>query len=200
MKYLSIIKQLMNKKLFTNGKKKKLKMKKDALEPVNFEEERLKDPKYKTELCKSWIETNFCVYGNRCRFAHGKGELNIKLQSLNYKKKPCSSFLNFCFCPYVSRCNFIHVEKKLNDIIIPYFYIQTFVNNKIHFGKRLKCFEDITSNSSQDYSFDFDEFLKDKNLFFDKVFFQFNNNNKFDLVMVNNKCLEDNALKFVKIC
>ena len=55
MKYLSIIKQLMNKKLFTNGKKKKLKMKKDALEPVNFEEERLKDPKYKTELCKSWI-------------------------------------------------------------------------------------------------------------------------------------------------
>jgi hypothetical protein len=191
---------LQKKQLFVNGKKKKIKMKRNALDPVDYEEEKRKDPKYKTELCKSWIETNFCVYGNRCRFAHGKGELNIKLQSLNYKKKPCSSFLNFGFCPYGSRCNFIHVEKKLNDIIIPYFYIQTFVNNKIHFGKRLKCFEDITSNSSQDYSFDFDEFLKDKNLFFDKVFFHFNNNNKFDLVMVNNKCLEDNALKFVKIC
>ena len=191
---------LQKKQLFVNGKKKKIKMKRNALDPVDYEEEKRKDPKYKTELCKSWIETNFCVYGNRCRFAHGKGELNIKLQSLNYKKKPCSSFLNFGFCPYGSRCNFIHVEKKLNDIIIPDFYIQTFVNNKIHFGKRLKCFEDITSNSSQDYSFDFDEFLKDKNLFFDKVFFQFNNNNKFDLVMVNNKCLEDNALKFVKIC
>ena len=103
---------LQKKQLFVNGKKKKIKMKRNALDPVDYEEEKRKDPKYKTELCKSWIETNFCVYGNRCRFAHGKGELNIKLQSLNYKKKPCSSFLNFGFCPYGSRCNFIHVENN----------------------------------------------------------------------------------------
>ena len=132
-------------KLFVNGKKKKIKMKKDALEPVNYEEERLKDPKYKTELCKSWIETNFCVYGNKCRFAHGNHELNNKEFNSNYKKKPCSSFLKYGFCPYGTRCNFKHDERKLTDIILPYFYIQLFIKNCIHCGKRLKIFEEITN-------------------------------------------------------
>jgi hypothetical protein len=120
-------------------------MKKDALEPVNYEEERLKDPKYKTELCKSWIETNFCVYGNKCRFAHGNHELNNKEFNSNYKKKPCSSFLKYGFCPYGKRCNFKHDERKLTDIILPYFYIQLFIKNCIHCGKRLKIFEEITN-------------------------------------------------------
>ena len=32
-----------------------------------------KEPaKYKTELCKNWIETGKCKYSVRCRFAHGK--------------------------------------------------------------------------------------------------------------------------------
>ena len=132
-------------KLFVNGKKKKIKMKKDALEPVNYEEERLKDPKYKTELCKSWIETNFCVYGNKCRFAHGNHELNNKEFNSNYKKKPCSSFLKYGFCPYGKRCNFKHDERKLTDIILPYFYIQLFIKNCFNFGKRLKIFEEITN-------------------------------------------------------
>jgi hypothetical protein len=132
-------------KLFVNEKKKKIKMKKDALEPVNYEEERQKDPKYKTELCKSWIETNFCVYGNKCRFAHGNHELNNKEFNSNYKKKPCSSFLKYGFCPYGKRCNFKHDERKLTDIILPYFYIQLFIKNCIHCGKRLKIFEEITN-------------------------------------------------------
>ena len=126
-------------------RKKKIKMKKDALEPVNYEEERQKDPKYKTELCKSWIETNFCVYGNKCRFAHGNHELNNKEFNSNYKKKPCSSFLKYGFCPYGTRCNFKHDERKLTDIILPYFYIQLFIKNCIHCGKRLKIFEEITN-------------------------------------------------------
>ena len=132
-------------KLFVNEKKKKIKMKKDALEPVNYEEERQKDPKYKTELCKSWIETNFCVYGNKCRFAHGNHELNNKEFNSNYKKKPCSSFLKYGFCPYGKRCNFKHDERKLTDIILPYFYIQLFIKNCIHCGNRLKIFEEITN-------------------------------------------------------
>ena len=193
---------LQKKQLFVNGKKKKIKMKRNALDPVDYEEEKRKDPKYKTELCKSWIETNFCVYGNRCRFAHGKGELNIKLQSLNYKKKPCSSFLNFGFCPYGSRCNFIHVEKKLNDIIIPYFYIQTFVNNKIHFGKRLKVFEDITFDCNSDSSSDFENSNSNNSNdgccnFFDKKLLQFKQNNKFDLMIFNKNFFEDTLPTYV---
>lgn len=33
------------------------------------------DGKYKTELCKNWIETAKCRYELRCRFAHGQDEL-----------------------------------------------------------------------------------------------------------------------------
>ena len=124
---------------------KKQKLKKNALDKVDFEEEKRKDPKYKTELCKSWIETNFCVYGNKCRFAHGNHELNNKEFNSNYKKKPCSSFLKYGFCPYGTRCNFKHDERKLTDIILPYFYIQLFIKNCIHCGKRLKIFEEITN-------------------------------------------------------
>ena len=194
---------LSNKQLFVNGKKKKIKMKRNALDPVDFEEEKRKDPKYKTELCKSWMETHFCVYGNRCRFAHGKNELNIKLQSSNYKKKPCSSFLNYGFCPYGSRCNFIHVEKKLNDIIIPYFYIQTFVNNKIHFGKRLKVFEDITFDSNSDSTSDVDNSNSinsndtSSKFFYDKNILQFSQNNKFDLMTFNKNFFEDTLPTYV---
>ena len=33
------------------------------------------DGKYKTELCKNWIETAKCRYEDKCRFAHGQEEL-----------------------------------------------------------------------------------------------------------------------------
>ena len=197
MKYLSIIKQLMNKKLFTNGKKKKLKMKKDALEPVNFEEERLKDPKYKTELCKSWMETNFCVYGNKCRFAHGNHELNIKEFNSNYKKKPGISFLKDGFCRYGTRCNFKHYERKLTDIILPYFYIQLFIKNCFHFGKRLKVFEEITSgDNNSDSTLSEGEFYSNNNSNNNtpkKNYFKLNNNNY--SILNNNKKLFDNEEK-----
>lgn len=134
------------KKLFANGKKN-LKMKKNAMDPVDFEEERRKDPKYKTELCKKWVETNFCAYGNKCRFAHGKHELVNKTQSNNYKKKLCKSFQETGFCPYGSRCNFKHDERKLNEINLPYFFVNLFIKNEIHSGKRLKIFEEITSDN-----------------------------------------------------
>lgn len=102
--------------------KKKLKMKKNAMDPVNFEEEKKNDPKYKTELCKSFMETNFCVYGNKCRFAHGLKELVVKKQINHYKQKTCNSFFNKGYCPYGSRCNFKHDERKIGQIGIPYYY------------------------------------------------------------------------------
>jgi len=128
-----------------NNKSKKIKMKKNALDPVDFEEEKRKDPKYKTELCKSWIETHFCAYGNKCRFAHGKEELVVKNQNSNYKKKSCKSFIKYGFCPYGSRCNFKHDSKKLEDIQLPYFFINLFIKNQFNCEKRLKVFEDITN-------------------------------------------------------
>lgn len=133
-------------KLFVNGKQK-IKMKKNAMDPVDFAEEKRKDPKYKSELCKKFMETGFCVYGNKCRFAHGRHELMSNPKSINYKKKMCKSFQETGFCPYGSRCNFKHDERKLSDINLPYFYVNLFIKNEIHSGKRLQCFEDITSDT-----------------------------------------------------
>ena len=33
--------------------------------------------RFKTELCKNWIENGSCRYGKKCQFAHGQEELRI---------------------------------------------------------------------------------------------------------------------------
>jgi hypothetical protein len=107
-------------KLFKIKDPMKNKFKKNALEPVNLEFEYKLDPKFKTELCKSFEENKFCVYGNKCRFAHGRNELFDKSNN-KYKKKECYSFFNFGYCSYGNRCHFKHNEKKLDDIDFSYF-------------------------------------------------------------------------------
>ena len=95
----------------------KYKLKKDALEDVDYIKEKQNDSKYKTELCKSWSEYGFCAYGNKCRFAHGKNELFEKnVNHKKYKQKECISFLKNKYCCYGSRCHFKHEERKLSEI------------------------------------------------------------------------------------
>lgn len=131
-------------------KKKKLKLKKNALDKVDFEEEKKNDPKYKTELCKSFMENNFCQYGNKCRFAHGEDELVIKDKISNYKKKLCKSFFNDGFCPYGIRCNFQHDQRKYTEIKLPFYFINLLIYRKpkLNTGKRLKIFEEITNTEN----------------------------------------------------
>ena len=122
-------------------------MKKNAMDPVNFEEERKNDPKYKTELCKSFMQNNFCIYGNKCRFAHGRSELVHKQQINNYKQKTCNSFFNKGYCPYGNRCNFKHDERKIQQIGVPYYFSHLI---SLHFPqlktcRRLNVFQNINS-------------------------------------------------------
>ncbi len=85
------------------------KLRKNASDPVDMSKENVLDPKYKTELCKTFENTKFCPYGNKCRFAHGKDELFVKSNIVyNYKKKQCKSFYKDNFCLYGSRCLFKH--------------------------------------------------------------------------------------------
>ena len=104
-----------------DGKKSK-KMKKSAQEKVDFSEEYKNDPKYKTELCKTFAETSLCIYGNKCRFAHGKDELFEKsVNHPKYKQKECLSFFQNSYCIYGPRCHFKHEEKKFKDTKRSYF-------------------------------------------------------------------------------
>ena len=128
-------------------KLKRQKLKKNALDKVDYEEEKRKDPKYKTELCKSFMENNFCQYGNKCRFAHGEEELVIKPKNINYKKKLCKSFYNEGYCSYGIRCNYQHEQRKLSEIKLSIYYISLliFPKHKIISRRRLKIFEDLSS-------------------------------------------------------
>ena len=78
--------------------------------------------KYKTEMCKEWQMTSFCKYGNKCKFAHGKEELNKKFCNSKFKSKLCKSYYNQGFCRYGSRCQFIHDERILDHILNTSFY------------------------------------------------------------------------------
>lgn len=135
------------------SKNVKKKYKKDALEEVNYEEELKKDPKYKTELCRTFSETKFCKYGNKCRFAHGKEELNNKNASHpKFRKNDCLTFHTNGFCNYGQRCHFRHHEsRQLQDISRSYYSLKLnfFSEKKSKVENRLPIFKEICDT---DYS------------------------------------------------
>jgi len=73
---------------------------------------------YKTELCRHYYEIGFCIYGDRCMFAHGVTDLITKLdRHPNYKTKICSAYHVSGYCSFGSRCSFIHKKRDPFDII-----------------------------------------------------------------------------------
>lgn len=67
------------------------------------------EAKYKTEMCKNWIEIGRCNYGVKCKFAHGKSELVQKIAAnKHFKTKPCKQFFETGSCNYGPRCHFLH--------------------------------------------------------------------------------------------
>lgn len=76
-----------------------------VLQPRDQEEEK----KFKTELCKNFQDTGKCKFGKKCKFAHGKDEVQPKSYvGLQYKTKPCEKFKANGFCPYGHRCLYQH--------------------------------------------------------------------------------------------
>ena len=87
---------------------------------THFLQQKLEDfDKYKTELCKNWVEKGYCDYNHKCQFAHGKEELmekQLKNKEL-YKSKKCKSFYSQGYCLYGIRCLFRHDEREAKDIL-----------------------------------------------------------------------------------
>lgn len=86
----------------------------------NLQAEQVKSlaSRYKTELCRSFEETGFCKYGEKCQFAHGTNEMKCLPRHPKYKSELCRTFHTSGFCPYGMRCHFIHSEdeSKLTEI------------------------------------------------------------------------------------
>jgi hypothetical protein len=131
----------LNEYFYTKQELKKAgkKYRKDALENVDKYEERKNDPKYKTELCKTFMESNFCSYGNKCRFAHGNSEIFQKSIVPKYKKSNCLSFYTTGSCCYGSRCLFRHSNKNFK------LYDRSYYTYLLH----VKNFEDYLNNGNR---------------------------------------------------
>ena len=110
--------------------------------------------KYKTELCKNWIEKGKCSYSVRCKFAHGYHELvssaKVEEKSKPYKQVLCENFHKDNYCSYGSRCVYIHDERKVGDFPSSFYGKNLLLlNNRTSCTNsrsgRLQVFKDICS-------------------------------------------------------
>lgn len=73
-------------------------------------EDKDKNNRYKTEICRNFKERGTCIYGNQCQFAHGRQELRDAVKGNKYKTKYCEKYWLTGYCAYGPRCNYIHSE------------------------------------------------------------------------------------------
>jgi len=74
----------------------------------NENQKQINYSRYKTELCRQFIENGECKYGDKCQFAHGMPDLKDVNRHPKYKTDYCKTFHSKGFCPYGPRCHFIH--------------------------------------------------------------------------------------------
>ena len=68
--------------------------------------------KLKIELCRNFVEKGYCIYRERCNFAHGYQELCINNTNAHkLKTNVCRHFQNTMLCRFGQRCNFIHYSQ-----------------------------------------------------------------------------------------
>jgi len=80
---------------------------------IDIEAELSRQNLYKTELCRSWVESASCKYGSKCQFAHGQHELRPVIRHPKYKTEICKTFHTNGTCPYGKRCRFVHNPAEL---------------------------------------------------------------------------------------
>ena len=126
------------------------------------------DPiRYKTEMCKNFMELGECKFGPKCYYAHFGHELKVATyKHKNYKTQLCKPFHSDGFCDFGARCAFIHTKPDVDEILVklnlflnsappmPHFDTeeevfkeenQMSVDLKSMNGKRLKIFEKLSS-------------------------------------------------------
>ncbi|KAL0482604.1 hypothetical protein AKO1_014316 [Acrasis kona] len=116
--------------------------------------------RYKTELCRSWAETGYCRYGDKCQFAHGDLELRQVSRHHKYKSELCNNFHYEGTCMYGTRCCFIHsVDKAVigravsqNIDIVPLNPITNKMNSLIKSYEEPSKIEDVKQQPEKSYS------------------------------------------------
>jgi len=62
--------------------------------PQIHSKETNRNEKYKTVLCTYWLEDNWCNYGDKCFYAHGKHELRSRKEVDSYRMYPCLNWVS----------------------------------------------------------------------------------------------------------
>lgn len=89
--------------------------------------------KYKTQLCKHYLEHTKCPLAQYCQFAHGQEDLRQPNDPLpknfgktalgavhsNYKTIPCKYYLEGVECKFGEGCSFYHDESERRRLIDP---------------------------------------------------------------------------------
>ncbi|CAD5207382.1 unnamed protein product [Bursaphelenchus okinawaensis] len=74
---------------------------------------------YKTVMCDFMRAHKYCMFGDKCRYAHSVDELRPKLPPPNHKTILCRNFTASGACPYGRKCRYIHRsadEVEVKDI------------------------------------------------------------------------------------
>lgn len=134
----------------------------ESFHPTSLQQQLLQKvdkTKYKTEMCKNWIEIGLCRYGNKCQFAHGENELMGKAPPVNnnkYKSKTCTTFNEKLYCPYGQRCLFKHEDRQFLEVknffylhrlvMLQHAFCEPYASKLLESGpvKRLKIFQTVT--------------------------------------------------------
>lgn len=121
----------------------------NAEEPAPALKEPKEQIKYKTELCKNWIEKGKCSYSVRCKFAHGYHELvQNKAEERLQQTAKCETFHTEGYCSYGTRCIYQHETRSVQEINESYFGKNiTFLAHELAdltvVRKRLPIFQEI---------------------------------------------------------
>lgn len=125
----------------------------------------LADSKYKTELCKNWVENASCNYGQLCQFAHGVKELQDSPLPRRKRTQNCRVFYKTGQCMNGDRCIYRHEHRSLNVIARHYYTSRLytyeslyelntdkdeFVNHHETGVRKLSVFEAIHDQTSDD--------------------------------------------------
>ncbi|XP_054155883.1 mRNA decay activator protein ZFP36-like [Oppia nitens] len=77
------------------------------------------DPvRYRTEMCKNFVESGVCRFNDRCFYAHALHELRpTTYRHRKHKTQLCRPFHTDGFCEFGARCAFIHSRPDVEAIV-----------------------------------------------------------------------------------
>jgi hypothetical protein len=89
--------------------------------------------KYKSELCKNFMQFGSCPYSGSCQFAHNEAELRVTVKPRKFRTQKCKNWTATQTCPYMHRCCFLHInENGEADIAQRMFHLYGDSHNKEH--------------------------------------------------------------------